>query len=279
MISFKDFISETSSHGTGSKTHDINVTKRMFPELLGKKKKKLSLAQKIQHRRQRDRAKGALTIDNKHGSISINEDFKRGFTIVNPFSGVKYKNVQMAHPSRGVRLTKPHVIHHQYNLKRPVKYYSEYDLHNIDRKQAKFKRGFKSFINAPISIAKGAGKVASKIGDSIEKTSSNIASGAGKIIGVAAKRAGKTAINVTAKGIGKAASAIKSKMQKHKQENNTIRPETKPVEKQNSQTIPSIGVEQKTSYTKTGKPIKSRYRSAEDIAKDVRSSLNPTTTI
>ena len=126
MISFSKFIAEQNS-SIKAQASSSAVSQKLFPELSPKKRpKRITLGQKIQHRRQKDRAKGA-SIDNK-GTVNLKESKAKPFTITNTFGGVKYKNIKMANHSTPIvpsEISKP--IHHNYLQKNP-EYYNPTDI-------------------------------------------------------------------------------------------------------------------------------------------------------
>ena len=130
MLSFKQFIEETSSHGTGTQTHDVNGVHRMFPDILSKKRKvKLTWKQRRQHRKQKERA-GATFIQRKTASVQLRE--ARNYSVMNRFGGLRYKNLKKAERVASVRITKPKVIQHTSNVPRENIHISRKDMKRMN---------------------------------------------------------------------------------------------------------------------------------------------------
>lgn len=169
MKTFAEYIGETSSHGTGTQTHDITGIQRIFPELLDKKKKaNLSWKQRRQHRRQKEKA-GVTSITRKTGEVVVNET--KNYTVMNQFGGVKYKNVSKARQIAGIRVTDIKVPTHRNNLEKPALHLSKRDIDaskGLTRSLRSFKdfssKAVKNVVNNPVK------KISNTIGNAIKKS-------------------------------------------------------------------------------------------------------------
>jgi hypothetical protein len=160
MLSYSEFIEETSSHGTGTQTHDVNAVHRMFPDILSKKKKvKLTWKQRRQHRQQKERA-GATTIQRKTASVQLRE--ARNYSVMNRFGGLRYKNTKKADRVASVRITKPKVIQHTGNVPRENIHISRRDMKRMNastgyktpkpiQKFNQFTGGIRRVVNNPVA--------------------------------------------------------------------------------------------------------------------------------
>jgi hypothetical protein len=161
MLTYKEFISETTSHGTGTNTHDITGINREFPELLSKKHKpKLSWKQRRQHRRQKERA-GSVSIES--GSVGVNE--AHNYSVVNRFGGIRYKNIKKAQKVATLDVTKPKVPTHTNNIPRKNLHLSKKDIKKgetavgykplkITQKFKQFRAGVRYVVNNPVAVGR-----------------------------------------------------------------------------------------------------------------------------
>ena len=205
MISFSKFIAEQNS-SIKAQASNSAVSQKLFPELSPKKRpKRLTLGQKIQHRRQKDRAKGA-SIDNK-GTINLKESKAKPFTITNKFGGVKYKNIKMAHHSTPIvpsEISKP--IHHNYLQKKP-EFFNPTDITASTERRKKIEQGVKDLVSGKtikkgISSAKDFGDKVSGVVKTVTKPVTAVVSGISTVAKVGNKL-GKGTASLIHKGLNK----------------------------------------------------------------------------
>lgn len=105
MLSFKEYKKAVEeSFGGLPQRYDLTGLKKVFPELLDKKRRKKYLIGKTPAQVQQEKAKKKVSVK-RDGEVIVNE--ARNFTVVNKFGGVKYKNIHRGYVQPGVGHSHP----------------------------------------------------------------------------------------------------------------------------------------------------------------------------
>lgn len=165
MLSFKEFNKAVKeSFGGAPQMHDITGLKKVFPELLDKKRRRKYMIGKTPFQIQQEKAKRKALVK-RDGSVEVNEASKDSFTIVDPFGGVKYKNVRRGYirPGTGSRYRFKSIAHQE-----PSSFRNDFP---IVRKFKDFAVGAaKKTVHGAVSgVVHGVGRAISTVGQKIQQ--------------------------------------------------------------------------------------------------------------